>query len=119
MLEASAQAWSRGDLEGYLSDYVEDATFVGGEGLIRGVAEIRRRYEAGYWSGGGPPDALRFEMLDVRVTGPRTATAVGRYILFDRDSGDSTGTGIFTLSLERRDGAWKILHDHSSADEQD
>ena len=116
MLEASAEAWTRGDLDGYISDYAEDATYVGSGGLVRGASEIRRLYAEGYWSGGTPPDALRFEMLDVRITGPGTATAVGRYILYDRGSGESTGTGIFTLSLGRVGGAWKILHDHSSAD---
>lgn len=119
MLHASADAWNRGDLDGYMADYAEDATYVGSTGLVRGAAEIRRRYAEGYWSGGTPPDALRFEMLDVRVTGPGTATAVGRYILYDRDSAGTTGTGLFTLSLGRIGGAWKILHDHSSAEEQD
>ncbi|MBW3555144.1 MAG: nuclear transport factor 2 family protein [Gemmatimonadetes bacterium] len=119
MLHASAEAWNRGDLDGFLADYAEDATFVGSTGLIRGAAEIRRRYAEGYWSGGTPPDALRFEMLDVRVTGPATATAVGRYILYDRETSETTGTGLFTLSLGRIEGEWKILHDHSSADEQD
>ena len=116
MLDASAEAWNRGDLDGYIEDYAPDATFVGSDGLIRGSAEIRRRYAEGYWSGGTPPDALRFEILDVRVTGPGTATAVGRYILYDRDSGASTGTGMFSLSLGKIGGVWKILHDHSSAD---
>ena len=119
MLEASAEAWTRGDLDGYMSDYAEDATYVGATGLIRGAAEIRRRYVEGYWSGGTPPDALRFEMLDVRVTGPATATAVGRYFLYDRASTATTGTGLFTLALKRIGGEWKILHDHSSADEQE
>lgn len=117
MLDASAAAWNRGDLDGYISDYAHDATFVGSRGLIRGASEIRRLYAEGYWRSGAPEDALRFEMLDVRVTGPETAIAVGRYTLFDRDSGKATGTGIFTLALARRDGTWKILHDHSSADD--
>lgn len=119
MLHASAEAWNRGDLDAFIADYAEDATFVGSTGLIRGAAEIRRRYAEGYWSGGTPPDALRFDLLDVRVTGPGTATAVGRYILYDRESTETTGTGLFTLALARTGGEWKILHDHSSAEAQD
>lgn len=118
MHNASAAAWNRGDLDGFVSDYAQDATFVGSRGLIRGAAEIRRLYAEGYWSTGAPKDALRFEILDVRVTGPGTATTVGRYILTDRATGEATATGFFTLAMALRDGRWRILHDHSSADEQ-
>lgn len=116
MLDASAEAWNRGDLDGFMDDYAADATFVESGGLIRGAETVRRRYAEGFWSAGAPADALRFEMLDVRVTSPTTATAVGRYILHDRASGEATATGIFTLALGLVDGEWKILHDHSTAD---
>lgn len=117
MLEASAEAWNRDDLDGFLTDYAVDATFVGAAGLIRGVDEIRRRYVDGYWSSGTPADRLAFEIIDVRVTSPSTATVVGRYILRDRRSNERSGTGIFTLLLARNTDGWAILHDHSSADE--
>lgn len=116
MLEASADAWNHGDLDGYLSYYAEDATFVGSSGLIRGRDEIRRRYRQSYWSSGTPADHLAFEVIDVRVTGPDAATLVGRYRLRDRTSGQDSGTGLFTLLLGRNNDAWEILHDHSSAD---
>lgn len=116
MLQASADAWNRGDLDGFLADYDEDATFVGGSGMIRGRDEIRRRYVEGYWSEGTAPDRLAFQDIDVRVMGPRSATAVGRYILRDRRTNERTGTGIFTLLLARNNDGWRILHDHSSAE---
>lgn len=116
MLQASAEAWNRGDLDAFLADYDDEATFVGASGLIRGRAEIRRRYVDGYWSQGTAPDRLTFQDIDVRVTGPGTAMAVGRYILRDRRTDERTGTGLFTLLLARNNGGWKILHDHSSAD---
>ena len=118
MLVHGAEAWNRGDLDGYIGDYADDATFVTSSGLIRGADEIRRRYAEGYWSSGAPRDALRFHLVDVRLTTPSTATVFGRYILYDRDSGQTTATGVFTLAVRRTDGVWKILHDHSSADEQ-
>lgn len=119
MLHASADAWNRGDLDGFIGDYAADATFVTSEGLLRGADRIRRMYAEGYWAGGAPEDALRFELLDTRVTGPASATTFGRYVLYDRASGRTTASGVFTLVLERVGGAWKILHDHSSADAQD
>jgi len=113
MLEASAAAWNRGDLDRFLDDYAEDATFVGGSGLIRGVAELERRYRAAYWTDAGPRDTLRF--ADIRVTplGPDHALAVGRFILTAPD-GAVTSTGFFTLVLVRTGSGWRIVHDHSS-----
>lgn len=116
MLLASADAWTRGDLDGYLDDYAPDATFVGSTGLIRGRAEIRQRYTDGYWSTGMPEDGLRFELLEIRETGPGTAVAVGRYILYDRETEETTSTGLFSLTLRRAGAGWEIVHDHSSAD---
>lgn len=51
------------------------------------------------------------------MTGPGTAIAFGRYILSDRDSEESTATGVFSLTLHRPDDVWRIVHDHSSADD--
>jgi beta-aspartyl-peptidase (threonine type) len=117
MLRASAEAWTAGDLDGYLDDYAPDATFVGSSGLTHGRNAIRQTYIEGYWSTGMPEDGLRFELLDVRPEGATTALAVGRYILFDRESEEATATGTFSLTLRRTDGGWEIVHDHSSADD--
>ncbi|MFW5947059.1 MAG: YybH family protein [Gemmatimonadota bacterium] len=117
MLHASAEAWTRGDLEGYLDGYAPDATFVGASGLTRGRDRIREAYREGYWSSGTPRDGLRFRLLDVRAVGPGTALAVGRYILYDRDTGDPTATGLFSLTLRNTPEGWRIVHDHSSADD--
>ncbi len=117
MLLASAEAWTRGDLEGYLDDYAPNATFVGSSGMTWGRDAIRQRYVEGYWSTGMPEDGLRFRLLEVRTVGEGTAVAVGRYILYDRSSGEATATGLFSLTLRRTSAGWKIVHDHSSADE--
>jgi uncharacterized protein (TIGR02246 family) len=119
MLQASAEAWTRGDLGGFLDDYADDATYVGSSGLTRGVDQIRESYVNGYWSTGVPRDGLRFGILEVRRVGSTTAIAVGRYFLYDRASGETTGTGVFSLTLGWTGGEWKILHDHSSAGEPD
>lgn len=118
MLEASAEDWTRGDLDGFLDDYAEDATFVGSSGLVQGRERIRESYLRGYWSTGVPADALRFLILDVRTVGSDAAVAVGRYELFDADTGASTGTGLFSLTLRKTVDGWVIVHDHSSADDQ-
>lgn len=117
-LTRSAEAWNRGDLDGYLAPYAPDATFVGSTGLVRGRDDIRRRYVEGYWGSGAPRDALRFSFLDLRMLDRNAAVLVGRYFLYDRESGETTSEGNFSLTLERQGGAWTIVHDHSSAAEQ-
>ena len=117
MLTASAEAWTRGDLDGFLDDYAPDATFVGSAGLTRGLDQIRQSYIDGYWGTGAPEDGLRFRFLEVRTVGEDAAVAVGRYVLYDRSSGEATATGLFSLTLQRTSAGWRIVHDHSSADE--
>lgn len=116
MLHASADSWTRGDLDGFLDDYAEDATFVGSSGLMEGRERIRRAYLSGYWESGRPAEGLRFELLDIRIVGPAAAVAVGRYELFDQQTREATSGGLFSLTLHRTGDGWKIVHDHSSAD---
>lgn len=117
MMDESALAWNRGDLDAFLADYAADASFVTGAGLVHGRENVRAIYERGYWRDGqGPRDALRFEDFDIRATGPETAVAFGRFILYDRASGEAASTGTFSLTLRRTAEGWKIVHDHSSAD---
>jgi len=120
MLRSSARAWNAGDLEGFLDDYSTDPglTFVSGSGVIRGIEAVRERYLRTYWSPGSRRDSLRFEELRVRPLEGDHALAHGRYVLYrPRSAGSDSirGTGRFTLVLQRRDGRWSIIHDHSSA----
>lgn len=117
MLDASAAAWTRGDLDGFLDDYAEDATYVGSSGVVHGRERIREGYLRGFWSTGAPADGLRFPTLEVRTVGSDAAVAVGRYQLFDPGTGAQTGTGLFSLTLQKTADGWRIVHDHSSADD--
>jgi uncharacterized protein (TIGR02246 family) len=116
MLHASAESWTRSDLEGFLDDYAEDATFAGSAGLIRGRDRIRTAYVQGYWSTGTPEDGLRFRAVETRAVGRDAAVSTGRYELFDRETGGTTASGSFSLTLRRTAEGWEIVHDHSSAD---
>jgi beta-aspartyl-peptidase (threonine type) len=118
MLRMSAESWNRGDLEGFLDDYLpsDELTFSGGTGVTRGWEDVRLRYLQGYWSPGAERDSLRFEDLEVKGLGEDHALVLGRYVLFRPEAGDSiTGTGFFSLVLRRIDDGWKIIHDHTSA----
>jgi uncharacterized protein (TIGR02246 family) len=115
-LQASTDAWNRGDLEGFLEPYLDSpqTTFAGSSGVTRGKDAIRSTYQSSYWKSGTPAEALRFDEIEVRPLGADHALAVGRYVVSDRVSGAQTATGLFSLVLVRTPQGWKILHDHSS-----
>lgn len=116
MMEASAEAWNRGSLDGFLEPYLdsEQTTFVGRDGLIRGKDAIRALYRRSYWEDGARPEqTLRFENIEVRPLGQYDALATGRYLLFS-PTGEKTAEGIFSLVLTRTPEGWRIIHDHSS-----
>ncbi len=118
MIQASAEAWNRGDLDGFLSTYQDSTgtTFMTGPGVIHGLATIRERYRKSYFTAGAvPPTVLRFEQLAVRPLGPDYALCTGRFLLTDRVTGADAGHGNFSLVLRRTPAGWKIIHDHSSA----
>lgn len=114
-LDASAEAWNRGDLEGFMSVYLDSAatTYVGGTGLKVGYEAIRQRY-APLFAADAERDSLAFEDLRVRGLTDDVAVGTARWVL-SRD-GEVTGSGPFTLVLQRVEGRWKIVHDHSSSD---
>lgn len=118
VLQASADAWNRGDLDGFLEPYLDssETTFMTGPGVIHGLGTIRERYRAHYFTAAGrPPTLLRFSDLDVRPLGAGHALMTGRFHLTTRATGAPADSGNFTLVWRRTPHGWKIIHDHSSA----
>jgi ketosteroid isomerase-like protein len=115
MLSESADAWNRGELAGFMDDYLEseNTTYIGGAGFVIGYDSIEARY-APRFEPGAARDSLRFEEVRVRRLGAVDAIATARWILHRRDT--ITGSGPFTLVLRHTSGGWKIIHDHSSSD---
>jgi ketosteroid isomerase-like protein len=115
MLEESADAWNRGELAGFMDDYLESAntTYIGSTGLLSGYEAIRTRY-APLFEPGASRDSLRFDDVRVRRLAAVEAIATARWILYQGDT--VTGSGPFTLVLRHTSGGWKIIHDHSSSD---
>lgn len=106
---ASAAAWNRGDLEGFVAHYAEDAVFVSPSGVTTGRAEVLARYRKRY------PDAqtmgkLTLEPLDVRVAGDAVSVAA-RWTLAYPDKAAATGHTVVVFM--RVKGAWRIVQDAS------
>lgn len=108
-----ARAWNAGDLDDFLSDYYPDTgtTYIARRGVLHGVEAIRGAY-ASRFGPGAQRDSLHFENLEVDVLAPDLANAIAWYVLMRGDS--VTARGPTSLLMRKRDGRWRIVHDHSS-----
>jgi uncharacterized protein (TIGR02246 family) len=118
MLTHSATAWNRGDLQGFMSDYLNDSTvsFMSRGHVQYGWQPVFDNYQRNYFAPGKSRDSLTFEELHVRSLGTDAAFATARFKL---TRGDSTvASGPFTLVLRKVSDRWLIIHDHTSSDPQ-
>ena len=116
-MDASAVAWSAGDLNGFMDSYEDspDTLFVGAKGVVRGKAAIAARYAASFGAGGpGKLGKLSFDTLEIRPTGEHHALMIGRFHLKPVDRTKPEATGFFSLLFHERDGRWRIVCDHTS-----
>jgi uncharacterized protein (TIGR02246 family) len=113
MMDHSARAWNRGDLDGFMGDYLpgDGTTYIGRSGVLHGVEAIRAVY-APRFAPGGVRDSLSFERLEVDLLAPGLANAIAYYVLARGDS--VTARGPTSLVMRRVAGRWRIVHDHSS-----
>ncbi|HEV2641539.1 MAG TPA: SgcJ/EcaC family oxidoreductase [Candidatus Elarobacter sp.] len=115
MMQESAKAWTRGDLDAFMRFYAPDTTttFVTPKGVLHGIAAIRGVYASRFAPGGPPHDSLSFENIEIDVLAPNAANVIAFYRLSRGDS--TTARGPTTVVL-RHDAAagWRIIHDHSS-----
>lgn len=124
VLETQRAAWNRGDIEGFLSGYEqsEGLVFTSGANIRRGFDETRSKFRAKYGDDPSTMGTLDFKLIDVRGVGKDGAVVLGHWALTETPQ---VGEGIFSVILERQEGTWRIIHDHTSAsakkarDEQD
>lgn len=113
MLNRSADAWNRGDLDGFVAAYADgtSTSLMTTDGPVFGRAAIRGLYAPRFESG-ATRDSMRLEDLDVRPLPPLIGIVTGRYVL-DRD-GTVTDSGWFSIVVRRAGDGWRIVHGHSS-----
>jgi uncharacterized protein (TIGR02246 family) len=113
MMENSARAWNRGDVDAFVSDYdpAMTTTFVGSKGVLRGAAAIRSSY-APRFAPGGVRDSLSFENVEVDILSSYAAHVLAYYRL--TRGGMTTARGPTSLVMRKEQGRWRIVHDHSS-----
>jgi len=113
MLHRSADAWNRGDLDGFMASYADGAStsLMTVDGPVNGRVEIRELY-APRFVPGATRDSLRLENLNVRPLPPLIGIVTGRYVLYR--AGTVTDSGWFSVVVRRAGDGWRIVHDHSS-----
>ena len=117
VLDAQVEAWNRGDLEAFMATYWRspDLVFCSGSTVTKGWDETLARYRKRYQSEGREMGRLQFDAIEVIPLGEDAALARGAWRLVMTDGKEPHG--LFTLLLRRLDGAWRIVHDHTSAGE--
>lgn len=111
-LMASADAWNKADLPGHIGLYTENATFMGGSGPIRGRDVVGQSLAKSFWRDGKPKQKLSFDRIEVRPLGERHALSTGHFVL--TGGGEADRSGWFSLTWEKTNAGWRIIHDHSS-----
>lgn len=114
ILDKQIEAWNDGDLEKFMETYwkSEKLVFVGSRGPTYGWQATLDNYKKGY------PDKtamgkLAFKILEVSKIDKNTVFVIGRFEL-TREIGDLAGH--FTLVIQKINGKWLIVSDHSSSE---
>lgn len=116
-LKQSAAKWNRGDLAGFMEDYLqsEDLTFTSGGQTLRGYEHLKARYEKNYGQTPESMGQLSFFEVEVWKLSEGRALVVGRWKVDRPESGGTTSKdGVFTLVMVQQGSTWKIFHDHTS-----
>ena len=113
-MQQSAASWNRGDLDGFLAVYRDDArTAFMAPQITYGLSDIKARYARSYFKEGKPKGRLSYDDLKFRALGSEHVLMTGRWHLTDIETAKQQH-GYYTLIWERTAAGWKIIHDHSS-----
>jgi len=114
LIHQQVDAWNEGNLEKFMETYwkSDQLSFVGSRGPTYGWQATLDDYKKGY------PDKkamghLELKVLNLSQIDTKTVLMIGRFEL-TREIGDVAGH--FTLVIQKIEGEWKIISDHSSAE---
>ena len=116
-LKQSASKWNRGDLAGFMEDYVksEELTFTSGGQTLRGYETLKSRYEKNYGQSKEAMGQLSFSEVEVWRLSEGRALVLGRWKVDRQDKGTTVSKdGVFSLVMVQEGTDWKIFHDHTS-----
>src|ERR1051325_8183801 len=113
VIAAQAEAWNRGDIEGYMAGYWRspETVFISGDNVTRGWQTAVERYEKNY-SSREKMGTLTFSEVEIKAISNETAVVLGRWHL-KRTQDEPHGR--FTLIFRKTRQGWRIVHDHTSS----
>ncbi|MDQ0008194.1 uncharacterized protein (TIGR02246 family) [Luteibacter jiangsuensis] len=113
-LDASAAAWSSGDLKTFMECYerAPGTRYVSAGGVVEGYEAIEAMYASRFQKPGASLGKLTLELIDVKPLGTQYAFVIGRYHL-KPDTGAEV-SGLTTLLFHKVGSRWLISSDHSS-----
>ncbi len=113
LLTAQADAWNRGDLQGFLVYYDDspDTVFVSGANVERGFAPIRARYQKRYGTSRETMGTLSFTDARVVAASAEVVVVSGAWLV---ELADKKPSGRFTLVWKKQGTQWRITYDHTS-----
>jgi len=114
LLNKQVAAWNDGNLEKFMETYwkSEELVFVGSRGPTYGWQATLANYKKSY-PNKAAMGKLNFKILNISKIDIKTIFVIGRFEL-TRDIGDLAGH--FTLVIQKINGQWLIVSDHSSAE---
>jgi beta-aspartyl-peptidase (threonine type) len=117
VLESQEAAWNKGDLDAFLAGYWNSprVVFQSGGNRYDGWEAMRDRYRARYKAEGKAMGRVSFTRIEIEPLGPLAALVRGAWRL-NLPDGAHPG-GLFTLIFRRFPDGWKIVHDHTSAED--
>jgi uncharacterized protein (TIGR02246 family) len=110
LLHKQAEAWTRGDLEGFCSVYADDAVFISTSGMTKGRQAVLDRYRKKYVDKAGM-GALTLDVEEIRMLSDAHASVVARWTLTWADKPKAEGLTLLVLSKVQ--GRWRIEQDAS------
>ena len=112
VMDAQADAWNKGDIEGYMEGYwvSEKLTFVSGDTITRGWQATLDRYKKGYDTR-EKMGVLTFSDLEITVLSKDAAIVLGSWHL---KRAKDEPHGKFTLVFRKFKEGWRITLDHTS-----
>jgi len=105
------KAWNEGNIEGFMAHYWKSKkmTYQSEDTRLQGWDALLDRYKKTYPKGN--MGTLEFSDLIVHVLSDDSAYVLGKWKL---KAETWTREGLFTTILKKKEGGWKIIHDHSS-----
>jgi len=116
LLDTQVESWNKGDLDGFMLGYwkSDELTFFADNTVEKGYEALNQRYFKKYKADGKEMGKLTFSEVDIKLVSTTFVVVRGRWKV---EKTTETRDGLYTLWMEKKPEGWRIIHDHSSANE--